>query len=125
MSDKNTFQSFDSDDAFIGHLLSQKPPEELVEVPEWQVTVLCKSLDAATHYAIQQKALDEKSRKYDYSKVLYEFLMAGCYNPVTGGKIFSESQRAKVMRHSAAVQRLAGTVLRLSSGVQQDSIKKN
>lgn len=124
--EKKTLLSFDDDQAFIGHIMSQEIPKELVEVPEWNVTILCQPPDAAAYYILQQKAFDEESQRYNYNKVFYELLMEGCCNPATGGKVFHESQRTMVMRYPVVVQRLAAAVLKLSNpGAGNDSIKKN
>lgn len=117
------------DFAFIKQIDSVEPVEELVEVPEWKMKVLCKALAAPERFAIHGKAYDPETKITDYKKALFEVLLAGCFNPTTGHKAFRESHRQMLMRpqHGAAVERLYLTIMRISRMFvsQQESAKKN
>lgn len=112
----HTWQTFDDDQAFLQHILSKKPAEELVEVPEWEVKVLCRALSAKDRVEVQIAAFDEQSKRIDYRKCFHLIAMAGCYNPTTGHKVFTESHKDVLLREQdgAAIERLAMVLLRLS-----------
>lgn len=108
---------FPDDMAFIAHITSQKPVEELVEVSEWKLKILCRGLTAKDRIAVQMAAYDEKAKTTDYRRAVFEVLLYGCYNPKSGHKAFRDSHRAMLMErpeHGRAVERLFVTILRLS-----------
>ena len=126
---KNGWQSFDDDQAFLRHILAQKPAEEIVEIPEWHVKVLCRALNAETRIKIQVAAYDERSKRTDYRNVFAMIVLAGCFNPTTQHKVFTESHRDSLMKQQdgGAVERIALAILRISSmiGTESSNIKKN
>lgn len=114
---------------FIKHIAEQKPVEELVAIPEWQMKVLCKALPAPERFAIHALAYDPETKITDYKKALFEVLLAGCFNPKTGHRAFRESHKALLMQpqHGAAVERLYLTIMRISRMFvsQQETARKN
>src|SRR5487761_987522 len=94
----NDYLEFDDDQAFLTHIVSQRPPEEVVVIPEWNIKILCKALNAKSRLEAQIAAYDEQSKKTDYRRAIYEVIMAGCFNPKTGHKAFRESHRAVIMQ---------------------------
>lgn len=121
---------FDDELTLFNHLSTQKPVEELVEVPEWRMRVLCKALNATDRFAIHAIAYNAETRITDYKKAMFEVLLAGCYNPKTGHKAFRESHRNMLMKepqHGAAVERLYMTIMRISKMFvsQQETARKN
>lgn len=125
----NGWKTFDDDQAFLKHIFSKKPAEELVEIPEWEVKVLCRALSAETRIDIQVNAYDEKTKKTDYRRVFHLIVIGGCYNPTTGHKIFTESHKNALMReqNGAVIERLALIILRLSAmlGGDAEKVRKN
>jgi len=123
------WQSFDDDGAFLQHILSKEPAEELVEVPEWNVKILCKALDAESRIEVETLAYNAETKKTNYSKVSPLVALYGCYNPNTGNRVFSESHKdvLKAPQHGGAVVRLALTILRISGMLAGDveRAKKN
>lgn len=118
------------DFAFIQQISAVEPVEELVEVPEWKMKVLCKALPATERFAIHGLAYDSQTRITDYKKAMFEILLACCFNPKTGHKAFRESHRNMLMhdpRHGVAVERLYLTIMRISRMFfsMQESTKKN
>jgi hypothetical protein len=111
-----TFLAFDDDMAFLTHILSKKPAEELTEVPEWNVKILCKALDAEARIAIQIQAYTSETKITDYRPFFPEVVVGGCYNPTTGNKVFTEKHLAALRRKQdgMAIERLAVVILRLS-----------
>jgi len=114
---------FDDDQAFLRHILSKKPAEEIIEVPEWEVRILCRALNAESRIAVQQAAYDEQTKRVDYRKCFHMIMTSSCYNPTTGHKVFRESHRDTLMREQdgGAIERLALCILRLSGMLLSDS----
>lgn len=125
----DTWQSFASDDALLQHILSKKPAEELVEIPEWGVKILCKSLDAERRIEVEALAWDTGTRRANYGKVSHLIALYGSYNPQTGNRVFTDVHKdmLKQPTHGSSVVRLALTILRLSGMFAGDvkQAKKN
>jgi len=90
-SDK--FPSFENDEDFVNHIISNKPAELLVDVPMWNVQILCRALGANARFDLQMVAINLETSTYDYRPHFYKIVMEGCYNPRTGHKVFSERHR--------------------------------
>lgn len=124
-----TWQSFDTDDAFLQHIIAKEPAEELVEVPEWGVKVLCKALYAEARIEVDSRSFDAKTKRSNYAPFTYLVVMHGCYNPTTGNRVFSDAHKEtlKDPRNAGAVVRLAFVILRLSGMLANDveQAKKN
>ena len=121
----NDYLEFDDDQAFLAHIINQKPAEELVAIPEWNIHILCKALNAKSRVEAQMAAYDEASKKTDYRRAIYEVICAGCYNPKTGHKAFRESHRAVIMQSQdgRAAEKLFMTIMRLSGMFASDAEK--
>ena len=121
----NDYLEFDDDQAFLTHIVSQRPPEEVVVIPEWNIKILCKALNAKSRLEAQIAAYDEQSKKTDYRRAIYEVIMAGCFNPKTGHKAFRESHRAVIMQDQdgRAAEKLFMTIMRLSGMFASDAEK--
>jgi len=117
------------DDAFLAHILAQKPAEEIIEVPEWRVNVLCRALNAKSRVEIQMLSYDEASKKTDYRRAIYEVIMAGSFNPKTGHRAFVEKHRNTIMQaqDGRPAERLFVTIMRLSGlfASDQEKTRKN
>ncbi len=115
------------DYSFYQAIMNTKPPEELVDVPEWGksaerpngMQVLCKALPAGPSVALQIKAHNAETKTNNYSEHFYEIVCAGCFNPETGSPAFKPEQEKLFMEsgrvNGAPIQRLAMTVLTLSN----------
>lgn len=138
----DAWQTFDDDSAFLQHILSKKPAEQIVDVPEWNVRVLCRALTAEHRIEAETQAYDATSKTTNYVRVSHLIVMYGCYNPTTGNPVFygldddektrkqKESQMKTVLmrkQDGGAVERLALTILRLSRMITSDveNAKKN
>ena len=110
-------------------ILNKKPPEQLVDLPEWGVQILCKALPAAHRVRIQLAALDQVTQIIDYSKHFYEVVCHGCYNPETGSPVFKPEQEKLFMEsgdiNGTPIESLALTVLRLSKLIKNGEDTKN
>lgn len=123
-----TWRSFDDDNALLQHILSKKPAEELVEVPEWGAKVLCRALYASERIEVDALAFNRETNLYYYGKVSHLIVLYGCCNPVTRNRIFKEEHKeALATQDGGAIARLAMTILRLSHMLKSDAenAKKN
>jgi len=129
VSTDNDWLSFDDDMAFLQHIISNKPAEKLVEIPEWKTRVLCKALNAESRIEVQMAAYDAKARTTDFRKAFHLVVQGGCYNPATGTQIFSAKHKDILMRQmdGGPIENLALVILRLSRMLPDDAenAKKN
>jgi hypothetical protein len=117
----------EDDQAFLNHILSKEPVEELVEVEEWEVKVLCRALNAEDRIKVEMAAYNKDTKTTEYRSCFDLIVMLGCYNPATGRRIFTDSSRRKLMHKNdggGSVVKLAFVVLRLSRMMSSDT-KKN
>lgn len=126
-----------SNDELLQHILSQKPAEKIVEIPEWgkvdengtfkPLELLCRALGVKERLEVEAKAYDEKDKSTDYRRAFYLTLMHGCVNPGTNEQFFMPEHEAAIMTHGGPVAKLAVTVLQLSGilASQQEDAKKN
>ena len=123
------WKTFDDDASLLAHIISKEPAEELVEVPDWNVRVLCKALDGEGRIMVEAAAWNPATKRMDYSKASHLFALYGCYNPTTGNRVFSDAHKdmLKAPQHGGAVALLAVTVMRLSGMFASDGdrAKKN
>ncbi len=122
-----TWQEFDSNTALLRHIFSAEIPEKIVELPRWNVKILCRSLDSPTLIRVQMACYDEEKKTTDYRKDLISVVIEGCYNPVNKNKVFTESHRANLKRYGVEVNLLASTILSLSGVLpsEKENTRKN
>lgn len=114
--EEQKFPEFEDDDEFVNHIISNKPAELLVNVPMWNVQVLCRALGADARFNLQLASINIEKGTYDYRPHFYMIVMEGCLNPKTGHKAFSEKHRDAIMKQQdgLAVETLALVILQLS-----------
>lgn len=121
--------TFEDDAAFLQHIVSQKPAEKIVPIPEWKTEVLCKTLNAESRIEVQVLAYDAETKMTDYRKAFHLVVIGGCYNPTTGKQTFAEKHKNLLMRQmdGGPIELLALTILRLSKMLPDDTknAKKN
>lgn len=94
---------------------------ELVEVPEWGVTVEARGLSGADRAAFLADAITDDG-KVDFTRVWPNLLIAGVYDPESGEPVFEAADRDAINLKSAGVtERLAKIVQRLS-GLDEDAV---
>jgi hypothetical protein len=125
-----TWQTFTDDNALLQHILSKKPAEEEVEVPEWNVKILCRALNGEGRIAVEGQAYDATTKTTNYSRVAHLVVLYGCFNPTTGNRVFSDAHKSalKEQQSGGAIVRLFLTIMRLSGMLGSGDIenaKKN
>jgi len=94
---------------------------ELVDVPQWDVTLLVKSITAKDR-AVMISGSVENNGEFRLEEILPDLVIAACYDPETGEKVFQPGDRDALMAKSAApIEQLAQVAMRLS-GMEETSV---
>lgn len=87
---------------------------EMVEIPEWDVTVEVRGMSGADR-ALIYSALSSDGGDINAAELFAETVIATAYDPETGARIFEPGDKTALMEKSAqAVDRVAKAGLRLS-----------
>lgn len=90
-------------------------PEELVEIPEWGVTVLVRGLDGKSRTRMLAKAANQESGQVDLQRIYPELVIACTYDPEERDPLFTSDDEDRVMAKSgAALDRITTAAMRLS-----------
>ena len=93
---------------------------ELVEVKQWGVTVLVKSMTARDRARMITTGVSE-SGVFRLEEILPDLVIASTYDPETGERVFEESDRDALMAKSAApIEQIATVAMRLS-GLEENA----
>jgi len=99
---------------------------ELVEVPEWGVTVEVRGMNGADRSRILETASSSQDGTISIGVMYAETVIASSYDPETGERIFNSSDLDALMAKSAsAIDRIATVGMGLSAmdGKATDSAK--
>lgn len=87
---------------------------EMVEVPEWDVTLEVRGMSGADR-ALIYEALSSDGGDINAAELFAETVIATAYDPETGARVFEKGDKTALMEKSAqAVDRAAKVGLRLS-----------
>lgn len=103
-------------------------PEQIVDVPEWGVSLLIRGLDGESRARYLERYMTsdmDGSVTIDYGSMYPAILVETCFDPDDNSLVFEgEADMAKINKKSAAViERLAKIASELS-GLTQDAEKK-
>jgi len=101
---------------------------ELVTVPEWGgKKVLCKNMTGADRAILSNMLdIDARTNKVKSTSTSADIVILGAYNPETGERIFSPTQKERLLaKNSSALERLATVINRLSGIGEEEKIEKN
>ncbi len=102
--------------------LAQDIAKELVSVPEWGVEIEVRTMTALERSALLGAAYDENGRP-DLTRIYPELLIAACYDPQSGEKVFEPADRDALNGKSgAALERVAQVAVRLA-GLSRQAIE--
>lgn len=109
-------------------LAAQDQKSELVEVPEWGVTVEVRSLSGKQRAHVLQTAVDRKGNT-DLEKLYPALLVETVFDPEDGERVFRAEDRDAInARNSGALERVAQVAMRLSgidAGAQERAEKNS
>jgi hypothetical protein len=87
---------------------------ELVEIPEWGVTVQIQSMSGAARAVLMQEAM-QTGGNINMAKVYPDLIIQTCLDPETGEPVFTEDDREAILsKNGAILDRLAEVATRLS-----------
>lgn len=89
-------------------------PTEMVEVPEWGVTLLLKGMNGKQRAAFLKSATDAQGN-VSFDRFYAELVIASAYDPESGEQVFEAADRDALNEKSGrALERLASVATRLS-----------
>lgn len=96
---------------------------ESLEVPEWGCTIEVRSMSGKQRARLMKQVADENG-KVDIEKLYPDLVIATCYDPETGERIFEQPDRDQLAeKNSAILDKLAQTAMRLS-GIQTNAVEE-
>ena len=96
--------------------------KELVEVPEWGVTVEIRSMTAAERAGLTEASTGGKGDKIDISLMYALCVIATVYDPATGLPIFTQNDREAILsKNGSVIERLATKAMG-SSGFTETAV---
>jgi hypothetical protein len=94
--------------------------KELLEVPEWGVTVEIRSMTAGQRATLTEGATS--ADKVDVSNMYAKTVIATVFDPTTGLPVFTEQDREAILsKNGAVIERLATKALG-SSGLGEKAV---
>lgn len=94
-------------------LATEDIPVEMVDVPEWGVTIEVRGMTGGDRAEIMQEIGD--SGALDFTKFYPDIVIKTAYDPSTGARIFNEGDRAAILAKAGlVVDKVASVGLRLS-----------
>jgi hypothetical protein len=95
--------------------------KELLEVPEWGVTVEIRSMTAAQRATLTE-GISSTTDKVDVSNMYAKTVIATVFDPETGLPVFTEKDREAILsKNGAVIERLATKALG-SSGLSEKAV---
>lgn len=97
--------------------------KELLEVPEWGVTVEIRSMTAAQRATLTEGV--SSADKVDVSNMYAKTVIATVFDPETGLPVFTEKDREAILsKNGAVIERLATKALG-SSGLSEKAVDES
>lgn len=116
--------SSDQNDLRSKIFAAQDLESELVEIPEWDVTLLIKTMNGAERANMMQSFADDQGN-VKLADAVADIVIYTAHNPATGVRVFTEDDRAMLNTKSgAAIQKAAEVGMRLS-GLTADAIDRS
>jgi len=94
-----------------------------VEMPEWGVTIEVRTMTARERANLFTSCMDKKGNVI-HDKFQAGVIIACCFDPESGEKLFAPADESLIMEKSAgAVERLANAAMEIS-GLSPDAMKE-
>lgn len=98
-------------------------PEESVEVPEWDVTVLVRGMTGEARAHMMSRSVDPNTGEMSYEALYPEVIIATVFDPETGDPVFDAADRGVLNTKSGGVlERLARDGMRLSGMTRDEQV---
>jgi hypothetical protein len=95
---------------------------ETVEVPQWGVTVLVKSMTALDRAKMIGNAVESADGQLNLQEVLPDMVILCTFDPETGERVFLDSDRDALMAKSAGAIEIIATVAMRLSGLTETAV---
>lgn len=102
-------------------LASDDIAKQLVEVPEWGLTVEVRGMTGADRSSILANALDSQTGLVDFRVMYPEIVIAAVYDPETGERVFTANDRDAILTKSATALDKVAQVAMSVGGLTQDA----
>lgn len=103
--------------------------KELITIEEWDgVTIEVRTLTGKSRSDVLKSAMDKAGGSLDFEKIYPEIIIAACFDPETGVKIFEKTDRDIInTKSSKCVETLAKLALKMAGldGDAKEEIEKN
>jgi len=105
-------------------LNSSDSKKQLVEIPEWDVTVEVRSISGKDRAKIIQNNFNTFTKTMDVNGMIPDLIILSTYDVETGERIFDESDREEILKKSSgALDRIFNVAIKLS-GLESESVSK-
>ena len=95
-------------------LSSDDVQKEIIEVPQWGVSVAVHGMSGAARTAMIQNAADNDG-VMNFSKMMPDIVIMCTFDPETGEQVFTEDDReALMLKSGAALDFIVNTAMRIS-----------
>lgn len=95
---------------------------ETVWIPEWNVTIEVRGMTGADRTRILEQAVDPTNGGVNLKFVYPQIVMASCFDPTTGERVFDENDADALLSKSAqALDRLAEVGMRLGGFTKESA----
>ena len=96
---------------------------ELIEVTQWGVTLLIKSMSAKARAVMIDSAMSNNAGVFNIQQVMPDIVIQCTFDPETGERVFLDNDRDALMSKSAgAVEEVATVAMRLS-GMTDEAVE--
>lgn len=97
---------------------------QLVEIPEWGVTIEVRSLTGKQRSILIQNNIDIKTGVVDVAGMFPDLVILSSYEPETGERVFLDSDREEISnKNSGALDKIFAVASKLS-GLESTAVKK-
>jgi|APCry1669192969_1035441.scaffolds.fasta_scaffold02172_2 hypothetical protein len=96
---------------------------ELLEIAQWNVTVLVKSMTAKDRARMIGRSV-QANGNFDLEEVLPDLVIHCTFDPETGERVFTPADREMLMSKAASAIELIATVAMRLSGMDEDAIER-
>lgn len=102
-------------------LTADDTQSELVEIPEWGVTLEVRSMSGAARASLMQMAM-ESGGNVDITRVYPDLIVQTVFDPETGEQVFEEADKHAIMAKNGALLDKVVEVATRISGFSDNAI---
>jgi hypothetical protein len=96
---------------------------ETIEVPQWGVTLLIKSMSAKARALMVDNAMANNGGVFNIQQVMPDIVIQCTFDPETGERVFLDTDREALMAKSANAVEIVATVAMRLSGMTDEAVE--